>query len=68
MTDAYVYSPKAAIDRVPNASYVEHDASYSREIMLTIFHLIILNDVSLGFKINGNFRHNHITILDFTAT
>ena len=49
------------------ASYVEYDASCSREI-LTIFHLVTLNDVSLSSKINGSFRHNHIAIYDFTAT
>ena len=51
-----------------NASQVEHDASYLREILLTIFRLVTLNDVSLSFKINGNFWHNHIAIYDFPAT
>ena len=51
-----------------NASCVEHDASYSREYLLKIFRLVTSNDVSLSFKINRNFRHNHITIYDFRAT
>ena len=40
---------------------------YSREILLTIFSLVILNEVSWSFKMNGNFRHNHIPIYYFTA-
>ena len=35
---------------------------------VTIFRLVPLNGVSWSFKINGNFRQNHIAIYDFTAT
>ena len=48
--------------------YVEHDASYSWQILLTNFPLVTLNDALPSFKINGNFRHNQIAIYDFTAT
>ena len=34
----------------------------NREIMLTIYRLVTLNEVSWSSKINGNFRHNHIAI------
>ena len=50
-----------------NASYVEHGASYSRKILMTNFRSVTSNEVSLSFKINGNFRHNYITIYIFTA-
>ena len=39
-----------------------------REILLRIFCLVTLNEVSWSSKINGNLRHNHIAIYDFTAT
>ena len=51
-----------------NVSYVKHDASYSRDILFTIFRLVTLKEISLIFKINSNFRHNHIAIYDFIAT
>ena len=37
-------------------------------ILLTIFRLVTLNDGSLSFKINSNFRHSHIAFNDFTET
>ena len=56
---------RVIITSTSNASYDEHNASYSREILLTIFGLFTTNDVSLSFKIKGNIRHNHIAIYDF---
>ena len=50
-----------------NASYIEHDESFPREILLKIFRLVTLNDVSVSFKINDKFVHNDIAIYDFTV-
>ena len=46
-----------------SASYVEHDARLLGEILITVFRFVTLNDISLSFKINCNFTHNHIAIL-----
>ena len=43
-------------------------ARYSLVILLNIFHLDTLNEVSWSFKINGNLGHNDIAAYDFTAT
>ena len=53
--------------------YYKYNASYSeryisRGILLAIFCLVTSNYNSLSFKINSNFRHNHIVIYDFIAT
>ena len=39
------------------------DSAYN----FSIFRLVTLNEVSWSFEINGNFRHNHIAIFNFTA-
>ena len=60
------------ISHINHTTSIAHHVSNMRQVtperfFLTIFHLVILHKISWIFKMDGNFRYDHIAIYNFTA-